>query len=53
MRFALPYFLFLLLAACSNGPSPLQTPEKSAAEVKADARARDAFARDLPKPPER
>jgi hypothetical protein len=51
MRFVLLIATWFLLAACSNGPGPAPPPE-NAAEMKADARAREEFARNLPKPPE-
>ena len=42
----------VLLAACSGGP-PTPPPPQDPAQVKADIKAREEFARDLPKPPER
>lgn len=42
----------LVLAGCAGGP-PTPPPPPDPAEVKADIKARDDFARDLPKPPER
>ena len=41
----------VILAGCMSGPSP-PAPEDPA-QAKADAKAREEFARDLPKPPER
>jgi len=41
----------VFLAACSGGPPP--PPPQDPAQAKADARAREDFARNLPKPPER
>ena len=51
MKLALLFTGFVFLAACSNGPGPEKTED--AAQMKADAKAREAFARDLPKPRER
>jgi hypothetical protein len=51
MKRAFVFLGFVLLAACSNGPTP--PPPENPAQTKADAQARDAFARDLPKPQER
>lgn len=42
----------VLLAGCAGGP-PTPPPPPDPAEVKAETKARDDFARDLPKPPER
>jgi hypothetical protein len=42
----------LFLAGCAGGP-PTPPPPPDPAQVKADIKARDDFARDLPKPPER
>jgi hypothetical protein len=42
----------VFLAACAAGPPPPPPPEDPA-KVKADIKAREEFARDLPKPPER
>jgi hypothetical protein len=42
----------ILLAGCAGGP-PTPPPPPNPAEVKADIKAREDFARDLPKPPER
>jgi hypothetical protein len=51
-KFALALSATVLLAACAGGPPPPPPPEDPA-QVKADIKARDDFARDLPKPPER
>ena len=51
LKLALVLVGFVFLAACASEPTP-ESPE-SPAQVKADAKARDAFARDLPKPRER
>jgi hypothetical protein len=51
IKFALVLLGFVLLAACSNGPSP--PPPENPAQTKADVQKREAFARDLPKPQER
>jgi len=40
----------VLLAGCAGGP-PTPPPPPNPAEVKADIKAREEFARDLPKPP--
>jgi hypothetical protein len=50
--FALVASAAFLLAGCAGGP-PTPPPPPNPAEVKADIKARDDFARDLPKPPER
>lgn len=42
----------ILLAACAGGP-PTPPPPPDPAQVKADIKAREEFARDLPKPPDR
>ena len=42
----------IILAACSGGP-PTPPPPENPAQVKADIKAREEFARNLPKPPER
>jgi hypothetical protein len=52
MKFLLPFVAWFLLAACSSGPAPTQSPENPA-ETKAEVKARDEFARNLPKPAER
>jgi hypothetical protein len=49
MRFAVVSLIFFLLAACASEPLPVN-PD---AQTKKDVKARDEFARDLPKPPER
>ncbi len=41
-----------LVAGCAGGP-PTPPPPPDPAEVKAETKAREEFARDLPKPPER
>ena len=51
-RFALAFGAAIILAACSGGP-PTPPPPENPAQVKADIQARDEFARNLPKPPER
>ena len=50
--FALVVSAGFLLAACAGGP-PTPPPPPDPDQVKADIKARDDFARDLPKPPER
>lgn len=50
--FALVVSATVLLAGCAGGP-PTPPPPPDPAQVKADIKARDDFARDLPKPPER
>ena len=52
MKLALIFAATLLLAACAGGP-PTPPPPEDPAQVKADIKAREEFARDLPKPPER
>ena len=52
IRFAVLFSATILLAACSGGP-PTPPPPQDPAQVKADIKAREEFARDLPKPPER
>ena len=52
MKFALVFGIAVLLAACTGGP-PTPPPPENPAQVKADIKAREDFARDLPKPPER
>ena len=51
MKFALVSFVFGLLAACASGPNR-ENPD-NAAPTKADIQARDEFAKNLPKPPDR
>ena len=51
-KLALVLSATVLLAGCAGGP-PTPPPPPDPAEVKADAKAREEFARDLPKPPER
>ena len=41
-----------VLVGCAGGP-PTPPPPPDPAQVKADIKAREDFARDLPKPPER
>jgi hypothetical protein len=41
-----------LLGGCAGGPPP-PPPPRDPAEVKAETKAREDFARDLPRPPER
>ena len=52
VRLALVLSATALLAGCAGGP-PTPPPPPNPAEVKADVKAREEFARDLPKPPER
>lgn len=52
MKLALVFSAALILTACSGGP-PTPPPPENPAQVKADIKAREEFARDLPKPPER
>jgi hypothetical protein len=50
MKTVLGLIFLCLLGACANKPSDtMQDPS----QAKADARARDEFAKTLPKPPER
>ena len=51
MRFVLISCLLFLLAACAN--EPVADAPENPAKAKADLKARDEFARNLPKPPER
>jgi hypothetical protein len=51
-KFALVLGAAVILAACAGGP-PTPPPPEDPAQAKADAKAREDFARDLPKPPER
>jgi hypothetical protein len=53
MRFVLLFTGWFLLAACASGPAPTPQTQEEIAEAKKDAKARDEFARNLPKPPER
>ena len=50
MKTVLGMILLCLLAACANKPNDA-VPDAS--QTKADAKARDEFAKTLPKPPER
>jgi hypothetical protein len=43
--------LVAFLAACASGPPP--PPPQDPAQAKAEAKAREDFAKTLPKPPER
>jgi hypothetical protein len=52
VKLALVLSATVLLAGCAGGP-PTPPPPPNPAEVKADVKAREDFARDLPKPPER
>ena len=52
MKLALVISATILLAGCAGGP-PTPPPPEDPAQVKADIKAREEFARDLPKPPER
>ena len=49
MRFAVTSLILFLLAACASEPLPVN-PD---AQIKKDVKARDEFARELPRPPER
>jgi uncharacterized lipoprotein len=49
MRFAVASLIVFLLAACASEPLPVN-PD---AQTKKDVKARDEFARELPRPPER
>lgn len=49
MRFVVAFLMLLLLAACASEP----LPENPDVQIKKDVKARDEFARNLPKPPER
>ena len=51
-RVAILSAISVLLAACSGGPPP-PPPPQDPAQVKAETKAREDFARSLPKPPER
>ena len=52
MRLVLLLGAAVYLGACAGGP-PTPPPPEDPAQVKADIKAREEFARDLPKPPER
>jgi hypothetical protein len=52
MKLSLAVGALVSLAACSGGP-PTPPPPENPAQVKADIKAREDFARDLPKPPDR
>jgi hypothetical protein len=52
VKLALVLGTAILLAGCAGGP-PTPPPPPDPAEVKAETKAREDFARDLPKPPER
>ena len=52
VKLALVLTATALLAGCAGGP-PSPPPPRDPAEVKAETKARDDFARDLPKPRER
>ena len=52
LGFALVVSATVLLAACAGAP-PTPPPPENPAQVKADIKAREEFARNLPKPPER
>jgi hypothetical protein len=52
VKLALALSAAVLLAGCAGGP-PTPPPPQDPAEVKAETKAREDFARDLPKPPER
>jgi hypothetical protein len=52
LKLALIFVVAAMLAACSGGPPPPPPPEDPA-QAKAEAQAREDFARNLPKPPER
>ena len=52
VKMALALSAAVLLAGCAGGP-PTTPPPQDPAEVKAETKAREDFARDLPKPPER
>ena len=49
MRFVVVSLIVFLLAACASEP----LPENPDVQTKKDVKARDEFARTLPKPPER
>jgi hypothetical protein len=50
MKFVLALIFLSLLTACTNRPEPaaMQDPK----QAKADSKAREEFAKTLPKPPE-
>jgi hypothetical protein len=50
-KLVLVFIGFVFLAACATGPNP--APPENPAQTKADVQAREAFARDLPRPQER
>ena len=52
LQFVLVLGAAAVLAGCTGGP-PLPPPPEDPAQAKADAKAREDFARSLPKPPER
>ena len=49
MRLILASLMLFFMAACASEP----LPENPDAQIKKDVKARDEFARNLPKPPER
>lgn len=49
MKLAVASLILFLLAACASEP----LPENPDVQTKKDVKARDEFARNLPKPPER
>jgi hypothetical protein len=51
LQIVLIFSAIAMLAGCAGGPPPPPPPEDPA-QAKADAKARDDFARSLPKPPE-
>ncbi|HEX8490096.1 MAG TPA: hypothetical protein VF626_03685 [Chthoniobacterales bacterium] len=52
LKLVLIFFAAAVLAACTGGP-PSPPPPEDPAQAKAEAQAREDFARNLPKPPER
>ena len=52
MRFVFLSLVVVFLAACAGGPPP-PPPPQDPTQAKADAKAREEFAKNLPKPPER
>jgi len=52
MRLVFLLLVVAFLAACAGGPPP-PPPPQDPAQAKAEAKAREDFAKTLPKPPER
>ena len=52
LQMVLVFGAIAMLAGCAGGPPP-PPPPQNPAQAKADEKAREDFARSLPKPPER